>query len=803
MGPMNVSEVPSPEQQDKGERRRRRSRSKCSWVSLVPFAIFALIVTAGPLLFGAVDRPVQIGLAVLLAAGVALRPPAALGRKTRWLALGVLALLVIGQFLPLPGSPRWRGVLQGELGAELPATRHPEPMRALDALCAAVVVAVWFLWVQTLARDRAMRPVVVSILVLAGVAVALVCFGTKGVESGKIYGIRSTPGWVGWGPFPNRNHTACFLAMSGLGALSVALWAWAKDRRKTAAASVIAFVLAVGALLASKSRGGLVAFGAGLALLLLLIVIRQRDRRAWIALASVVVLTGAMIAVFGGEVLARFTSQEGGAVSNDLRRQIWSDARGMWSDAPLLGHGLETFPQLFPVYTARDFDGKVARHPESSWLLWLCELGALPVLVLGALLAVFVVRRFRGAWQAERRGFYLTAGALAGVGALLVHAVFDVPAHRWSTAGFALALLAVAFPARAEMAGRRSAALAPLAVAAFWALPFLSVLPWSPIRLARLEARESSSRSLVPQPQVPRAEWEAVLKHFPLDAAARHYAGIACLAGPSPDVQSAERHFAIARRLAGSSWQFPVMEARALGARFPQQALAAWQDAVMRSGRRGSEVLRGAVKETALFRGFGAAWGRFVQSRPVLALAYARALMEDLKAPAGQAQIYFDTWRKERWVAADASEDEIANFHAVARWFANPAMLGEWIETHKGRWQKDYKAWVRLLSEWGELRKAWEVYARVIRESDIGTPPRDSHRDTLESQYRASPENPHLALSLAQHYAAAKETEKSEQVILRHAQREDSPVWFLRKAGHILARREQYAEAIAMVRREK
>ena len=27
-----------------------------------------------------------------------------------------------------------------------------------------------------------------------------------------IFGLRYTPGWLGFGPFPNRNHTACFFA---------------------------------------------------------------------------------------------------------------------------------------------------------------------------------------------------------------------------------------------------------------------------------------------------------------------------------------------------------------------------------------------------------------------------------------------------------------------------------------------------------------------------------------------------------------------------------------------------------------
>jgi hypothetical protein len=125
------------------------------------------------------------------------------------------------------------------------------------------------------------------------------------------------------------------------------------------------------------------------------------------------------------------------------------------------------------------------------------------------------------------------------------------------------------------------------------------------------------------------------------------------------------------------------------------------------------------------------------------------------------------------------------------------------MEAHKDRWSIDYLEWARLFAGWGEPEQAWRAFARVVREPDLGTPPGDTKRAVLESQYRASPENPHLALAVAQHLALEGEEPKSEEIILSHAQRADAPVWFIRKAAHILAGRGQLSEAVALVLREK
>lgn len=782
--------------------RRHQSRRWSSW-QIFSLTIFTLIVVGAPLLFGAVDREVQVGLLVLLGLGVKITPQKAIRPNVKWLFAIGIGLLVLAQFGPWPTSTRWRSILTEEYGVSFPRTRHPEPFRGLDAILAGCVGWLWVAWVRGLAADREARVKMVGILAFAGVAVAAVCFAMKGVESGKIYGIRSTPGWIGWGPFPNRNHTASFLAMGALVTAGLGAWTVSKRRNIPTILAGLGFAAILGALLMSKSRGGLIAFGVGMIVFISASLARNRNRRTrWVVLGFTGV-TVVLVLLFGGSVLSRFTSREAGLVSNDLRRQIWSDTSVMWRDAPLLGHGLGEFPQVFPLYTDHNFDGQIVRHPESSWLLWLAEVGAIPLAIAVLCALLFAVRGVRHAWQSERKAFYLTAGALAGGVALLTHAVFDVPAHRWGTAIFGLALIAVAFPARTTHRGERWVAWYPLLLAGFWGYAVTQDAPWSAATIADLEAKESATRSYVPEPQVPKEEWEAVVSYFPIDPIARHYAGLAALFGIKGDVKAAERHLAIARRLSGSSWGYAMMQARAYGRKYPSFAIVAWQDAVLRSGRRAHELLRGAVVETAGFSGSWPLWGQFIDRHPEFNLAYARAVADGIPAQREQGRAFFDLWRGGKGSGVPVSDSEVADFHAVARWYADPAFLREWIAAHPERAPKDYVAWTRLFHEWGASRDAWEAYASVQKEPPLGDPPVDSRLETLESQLRATPDNPHITLAVAQLYAKRNEVERAEDLVLACAKRPDAPAWFLRKGAHILARRGQYAEAVALALKEK
>jgi hypothetical protein len=189
---------------------------------------------------------------------------------------------VLKEFAPwrLFGGTRWRTEAGTLAGLALPWTHHPEPARAFDALLSGVIAIFWLQWVRTLAVQRGTRVTMAWTLLFAGVAVAAVSLSMKPNPNqvGAIYGIRTTPGWIGWGPFPNRNHTACLLAMAAAAGLGCVARSVIRRQKKAAITATAGVLLSLVALLVSGSRGGLLAFGAGLLVFCGMLLWKHRDR---------------------------------------------------------------------------------------------------------------------------------------------------------------------------------------------------------------------------------------------------------------------------------------------------------------------------------------------------------------------------------------------------------------------------------------------------------------------------------------------------------------------------------------------
>lgn len=785
-----------------------------------PVAVFGLALVLAPLLFGAVDRIVQVMLLVVFAIGIALRPPAfvPLGRTASIVITALVLILVAKEFAPWKwfGDAQWRTALAGEMGVPLPATHHPEPQRAVDALLAGVLALVWFQWVRTLAAERETRRAMGWVMFAAGVAVAAVCLAMGrrevGAEGGMIYGLRFTTSWAGWGPFPNRNHTADFLAMSMLIGAGCIAWAVAKKRKMLMLAGCAAFLVIAAALIKSGSRGGLlIAFGVGAAVFALVVLVRFFSVRtfALVTTAGVVAMTAFLLA--GGEIIARMQSHEAGGVSNALRIAIWRDTSAMWKDAPLFGHGLETFAQLFPIYQTVPLDGARVIHPESSWLLWMAEMGIVPLGIIVVTLVIFIAKNMSAVM--ERRGaFFISLGALAGFAGFLAHCAIDVPAHRWGTAVFALSLLAVACPQRGEdaPAPSRLGALVPLAVAGFWIIPMLSAgASWSPLKPVLLLERENwaaAKRTLRPT----LAEWRAAAKWFPLDWEVQQTAGLRELeadisrvkngASPSPVWQW---RFDVVSRLAPGLYGESMKQAYAAAQVSKGLAIGYWQKAVDAAGHDKHEVLRTALRETALFPGAEGAWISFCMERPQLLPVLATLLIEDAKRVPAETRFLFESWWQQRSTSHDFTEDERGAFHRYAQHWAKPEHLAQWVKANAARRKQDYREWVALFHKSGDSQRAWELLSGVEKEpAPIAVPALATHasmRDLMD----AAPENFGNIASLLSFLEARGQKEEARTILLKTALRTNAPKWFLQKSAYILAAEGKAAEAVELMLRIK
>ncbi len=764
---------------------------------------FGIITVLGPLAFGAVDRVVQMALVLVMAVGIFLQPPALLplGRRANAIALALIGVLVLKEFLPHQwfGGARWRDIAAAMPGLEIAGTHHPEPARAFDALLVALLALVWLQWVRTMAARRQFRVPLAWILFGSGVAFAAVCFvaGSKGAQSSAIYGLRYTPGWVGWGPFPNRNHTASLLAMAAMAGLGCTVWAGTRRRPRLAVGAAAAVFMIIVALLVSKSRGGLIALGAGSAAFSGMMLWRHRSRRMIATICGGLAVMAVVVVVFGNQVIGRFASDDGKVSANQLRKDIWSNTVTMWRDAPLLGHGVESFTGLFPFYQHLKLDDGVVLHPESSWLEWLCELGLIPVLILIALLVRLVASRLGPLFK--RRGtFYLSAGALAGVVALLVHSAIDVPGHRWGTAGFALALLALACPIcrEAQLAGATAprTALVPLAIGAYWALPFFGwPLAWQQVHVEQLRAREAAG--VVPRPSLD--DWKDALHYFPLDAELHHRAALRELETAVPKTSDWQRHIDIVHRLVPCGWHYPISHARAVKRLSPALCIQYWQVAIAHSGWRAAELLGQALTDTAGFPIANAMWTDFVAANPALALAYARTLPEAATRP------LFDVWWEARARATDLSADEYRDFYRFAHRWADAGQVLEWMKLHASRRREDFRPWVELLHATGMSERAWLLWQGRVENPAYPANATAMSREDLEARIRVTPDNTANLVELARIAERAGDTDEEKRVVLATAARTDAPSWFLRKAAYFLAADGKFSEAVEMILREK
>jgi len=235
------------------------------------------------------------------------------------------------------------------------------------------------------------------------------------------------------GTFFNPNFLAGFLAAALLlvvgGQVFPAPGTDRRGQRTALAAAEGALLLA--ALLMTGSRGGALALGAGLLLLLAL--------RSW--KVAVTALSAALVALLAipNPLLQRLQSLPQTDNFAFTRLAIWKGALAMMLDHPWVGIGLGQYEYVshryaFAITTHWAKYTRVAENAHSEYLQAGAELGVPGLLVaLGvvALLAQAAARRLRAL---PRAAWGPVATLLAAVVSIAVHAAVDFPLHTPPTA---------------------------------------------------------------------------------------------------------------------------------------------------------------------------------------------------------------------------------------------------------------------------------------------------------------------------------------------------------------------------------
>ncbi|HWX15002.1 MAG TPA: O-antigen ligase family protein, partial [Chthoniobacterales bacterium] len=250
------------------------------------------------------------------------------------------------------------------------------------------------------------------------------------------------PFWInqrGFGPFPNRNHTADLFGIT-----AIVLLACGQDDirhgRKRWLIWLMALGILVAAIILNFSRAGMVILVGGSALWIAVVVLRQRSL-SWIALGfSFLLLLLTVILLLGGETLERFHLRGigGFGISTDFRWRIFRDTFQLIRASPWCGIGLGNFDAVFAIFRSASLGDTRALHPESDWLWLWAELGwlAVAVIVIGAAL---LIRRVLPLREGTNQRFRLAA--LISAVAFALHGLLDVPGHRVGTAFAGILLL--------------------------------------------------------------------------------------------------------------------------------------------------------------------------------------------------------------------------------------------------------------------------------------------------------------------------------------------------------------------------
>jgi len=343
--------------------------------------------------------------------------------------------------------------------AKITLSVSPSVTRAGLYKCAAYGVG-FFLVTGCLRGAVATRRLVFAIV---AVGTGLACLGLYQHfhwPQQKIYGFwDSRYGVMPFGPYPNRNHFAYYMAVAAPIALAQFLAGLSPRREDEWLGGAVrsgwtlprplqplvpwgclaaAVVMALAAF-TSRSRGGVLAFLVGTSAVAVFSW-RGRSSRSRTALLGVVllVLWGMGIKAGGAALLTRFDDTEVSVFTVGSRPNIWVHAVRIWRDFPVFGAGLGSFGLVFPHYKAADVKDALFLRAHCDYLQALCEVGVVGTVFVAGFVATILWPGVRTARKCPMDPeTWLLVGLLGGAAAFLAHSIVEfnmlIPANAFMT----------------------------------------------------------------------------------------------------------------------------------------------------------------------------------------------------------------------------------------------------------------------------------------------------------------------------------------------------------------------------------
>lgn len=569
-----------------------------------------------------------VGLLILL------RPPAFFVPRLWWGLACVFVLASSAAFLPAAWfpTPGWRTQL-GLLGVSTGPCVAIQWRQAAEGLALQAAILFAGLW---LAGHRVSAPGVRNGSIAFAIGVAVYAIIARLVQD------TSSPDQAAasFGFFPNRNHTATYMAMGVLCGLGTTLQAFRNQHFIRMAIAGTATAVCLWAVTSwSVSRAGVLLVLIGLAIWIPLLGKSYLGRHGLWALG----LT--LLTAIGGFVLGESqvkqrlvgtletlekvaaappeqglpqeneASASGSGADFDARIPIFRDTLRLIQAFPLTGVGVRQYTHVLPQYRRHTLlagaNGTGYLHPESDWLWVAAESGVPAMLALAALVGLALRKALRGVIDGRDRA--LRASCLVAAMLVPIHGLFDVPGHMISLAWAACLLFALslhvpsgesppptpkATPFRLLGAALVTAAL--FLIAAQWAgapVPAIATPAAALAAASRLDyedQQQAAKAEAAGRIHNPPPAQNKLLKAYHLIADARkscplhrdliRYQGYLAVYSDI-DPRTTDRLLALDRFLDPLWVRLPLWQAENLADTRPQAAAALWQDALTRAGR--------------------------------------------------------------------------------------------------------------------------------------------------------------------------------------------------------------------------
>lgn len=746
------------------------------------WVLSSLFVFLSVFLFGGVDLWSVVIVLGILSLGMKVRPL----RADIWpfyLVFGMLVFclgVLLKELLPADffGATLWRSSLEADYGLKLAKIHHPEWPLLLRCLLMGLGLGAVIWWWRSFSDTRTLRIHLAWTGFIVAVIVALFSFALR---DEAIFKIRTTLGYDGFGPFPNRNHTGALMVIGlflGWGC------GWEALRHRLTLQWVSSFcgclILAAG-LVASNSRGAVAAGLLSLFIVLILVCLHKNDFRFIIVGGAIVLIGVSLASLFGSTLIKRVRMELSPQSAFAGRIEIWKDAIKIIQEAPLVGHGVGMYEKIQPFYQSSGKPNHQIHHPENAYLQLASELG-LPLLflVLGLVILMLIP-----AWDEMRshHQFPLRICAFGGILSLAIHGLVDVPFLRWGISVMG-ALCWVIFtasrlPSHDEPGHSRFRSyLFPLtcSLGLAW-IAWSSGLRWGNLDLTRFSTEKI----------------EQQVRLDPLNGEFRHQLGMRWVQKEETR-ESAYSEFRLSQQLLPTIWTLPVEAARAVQPYSEGIALSFWGRGIERSGHRADEILMVAVKQSRSLPHAALFWKQYVEVHPALIPTY---LIQE-KPP--ESMELFTVWKEERGKLKGRAlgVDERRNFYELIVALNQKEYWSDWVNRQGDPEDSEKPLWASIFDRLGEAEKAWDWLSKSWSPIVL-TGKTDGKEDLLKMESIQNPQNWVNNRRWLEWLAGNGRVEEYDQSLLQIALVPESPLWFKQLAAQRLAEKKKYNEAVRLL----